>query len=185
MLKVEDAPIELDRLEPRQVFGGDDGHEADQAPGEQDAERAAGDADDQALGDQLAREAAPRRAERGADGHFAFAGAAAREQQVRDVGAGDEEDERDAGHQDHERGLELGRSSRRRRSGRGRRRAALAEQQVGDERARHAARGGGAFGMACSGVTPGRRRPSAIITRMFGCLGSVLGFGITYGIQNK
>ena len=55
-----------------------------------------------AFGQQLAHDAAPAGAERGADGDFASTGGAAREQQVRDVAARDQQHESDGAQQDEQ-----------------------------------------------------------------------------------
>ena len=58
-------------------------------------QRPAGERQDQALGEQLPDDLAPRGAERGAHGQFAAPAGGAHEQQVGDVGAGDEQHEAD------------------------------------------------------------------------------------------
>src|SRR5204863_6276860 len=57
------------------------------------AARSAEQREDQALGEHLAEETSAAGADGGADGQLALAVGAASERQVRDVGAGEEEDE--------------------------------------------------------------------------------------------
>ena len=59
--------------------------------GQRDAERAAGEGENKAFGEQLANDAGASRSESLADGEFAGARGGAGEQQVGDVGAGDEQ----------------------------------------------------------------------------------------------
>ncbi len=66
----------------------------------------ADDRQQRALDQQLADDAPARRAQRDADGHFARAAGRSREQQVRDVGAGDQEYEADRAHQRQEHQLD-------------------------------------------------------------------------------
>ena len=54
--------------------------------------------EEQALGQELADEAAARRAERQPDRHLVTPGRRARQQQVRDVGAGDQQHQADHRH---------------------------------------------------------------------------------------
>ena len=58
------------------------------------ADHAGGQRQEQALGEQLSNQPPPARAERHADGHLALPRARARQHQVRDVGAGDEQEQR-------------------------------------------------------------------------------------------
>ena len=75
----------------------------DHRPGAQDAERRAGAAEQQAFGEQRAAQRAGAGAERGTDGEFVFAPDRARENQIGDVRAGDDEDQHRRGqqHQQH------------------------------------------------------------------------------------
>lgn len=63
--------------------------------GEKDSERAAGQAEEKTLGDELAEETAARGAERGANRDFADTGGSFDEEEVADIGAGDEEKQGD------------------------------------------------------------------------------------------
>ena len=74
------------------------------APGcQQDAERAAGRGQQKAFRQQLACETHPAGAQREADGDLLLAAGGARQQEVRDVGAGDQQDQAHDGHEDVER----------------------------------------------------------------------------------
>ena len=76
--------------------------------GDDDAGDAAECGEDEAFGEELPDDAPPRGAEGGADGHLGAAGHAANEQQIGDVGAGDEQDESgDPGEQMQVRGVPL------------------------------------------------------------------------------
>ena len=89
-------PRNTGRLEPDQ--------HVDAPDRQQQPETAADDAEDDAFGEELADEAAAGGAERAAHRHLAFARRRAREQQVGDVGAGDQQDEAD-GAEKHQHGL--------------------------------------------------------------------------------
>ena len=71
--------------------------------GEHQSRGAAKQRDDQALGEQLAQQPRTAGAERGANRQLAVARRRARQQQVRDIRARDEQDERDGAEQDEER----------------------------------------------------------------------------------
>ena len=103
----EHPPVEADGLQPREILGRDHRQQTDERPREEETEQAARDREHQALDDELLREPAQRRAERGAHGHLALTRVSAREQQVRDVRAGHEEHQRHAGHQQKERGTDV------------------------------------------------------------------------------
>ena len=76
---------------------------AQRALGEQQAGGAAGEAEHQRFDEQLLQHAAAPGAERGADRDLLAAAERAREQQVADVGAGDQQHEADGGEQHHQR----------------------------------------------------------------------------------
>ena len=94
----DDAPVEADEravLADAREAGGVDRRAARGCPAQpsDQAEHAAGQRQHDALGEQLADDAAARAADRGADRDLAPASGRAHEQQVGDVGAGDEQDE--------------------------------------------------------------------------------------------
>src|SRR4029453_10771767 len=100
----EDRPVDLDLLRAgreagrelhERVAGEDAPHEPEPAPEE---------GEERALGEELPEEAAASRPQRGTEAELAPAVGEAREREVRDVGAGDEEDERDRAQEDEERG---------------------------------------------------------------------------------
>ncbi len=72
-----------------------------------DAEGSAAQRKHDALGEELSDEAPPSSAERGADGHFAFARRTARERQVRQVCAGDQQQHADSDEQHVQGALQL------------------------------------------------------------------------------
>jgi hypothetical protein len=91
---------------------GDRAQDVDAPRGQQRPEGAGDHRQDEALEHELADDAAAAGAERGAHGDLVAARGAAREQQVGDVGAGDEEDEHDRDHEHdqrraHRRGVRL------------------------------------------------------------------------------
>ena len=92
-----DVVLRHEPVEPRQAGVGDAGAEETAAGGEE-----------QALGEKLAHEPAPARAERGAHGDLALAHGAAREGEVREVGAGDQHEQADRAHEQVQRLFHLG-----------------------------------------------------------------------------
>ena len=78
---------------PREIRGREQREEAQQPDGQQQAERAADHGEQQRLGDELSEQPAAAGAERRAHRHLPLPGDRAREQQVGDVGAGDEQHE--------------------------------------------------------------------------------------------
>ena len=82
------------------VVGQNRGDEVERPAGDEHAGRAAEHREQARLDEQLRDELQPARAERQADRHLVGAPGGAREEQVGDVGAGDEEDER--GHAEEE-----------------------------------------------------------------------------------
>ena len=80
----------------------------DQRLRDEHAERCAGAAEQKAFGQQHAAQRSSACAERRADREFAFAANRARENQVRNIGAGDDEDEAGSREQDEENGSRAG-----------------------------------------------------------------------------
>ena len=87
----QDAAIDVDGVEPRDLHRADADQRVDAPERDHGAGRAAGRGQRQAFNQQLAHDADPARAERGADRHLAAARGAARQQQVGDVGARDQQ----------------------------------------------------------------------------------------------
>ena len=78
-------------------------HDGGDSPiGEYDTGEPAGEREQQRLGQALPDEMRPAGADGGADGHFARAGRATRQQQPRDVRTGNQEDEADGAEQDEQ-----------------------------------------------------------------------------------
>jgi hypothetical protein len=135
----QNAAVEPDLFEPWQGVRRQCGERFGDAPRKEQAECPAAQRQHQALGEELSGQPAPARAERGTDGQLALPGDAPGQEQVGDVGAGDEQDEAD-GHREHEEGRT---DARRRRLGERPHvhldRFPLAEQQVRRHGARHRA----------------------------------------------
>src|SRR5207253_929146 len=74
---------------------------------ERDAERAAGERQEGALGEELPYHSPAAGAERHADGNLALPRGGAREHEVADVGGGDQEHERDRAPEDEQRRLRV------------------------------------------------------------------------------
>ncbi len=79
----------------------------EQGPGQGDAEHAAHGGERDAFGEQSAEEALARGAKGGADGDFFLARGGASHQEVRDIGAGDEQDETDGAEKQPEGGTHV------------------------------------------------------------------------------
>jgi hypothetical protein len=94
--------VEADRIQPRQVRGGQEDEEAKQPIRDPQAEDATREPEGHALEEQLARDPAPVRPQGHAHGQLLLAALHAHEQQVRDVRAGDEQHEDDRAHEDPE-----------------------------------------------------------------------------------
>src|SRR5262249_46971150 len=92
----EDAPVrrEVDTA-LHQELGAEGPERACTEGTQQQSERAAGGGDHEALGEQLADEASAFGAERGADAGLADAARDARELQMREIGARDQQDQSD------------------------------------------------------------------------------------------
>ena len=103
----QDARIEGDFAGARKSFGqsGDDGFGA--VNSEQQTERAADASEKQAFGEELAKHAKATGTEGDADGEFAGSAHGAGEKKIRDVGAGNEEQEADRGEKNDEQGLDV------------------------------------------------------------------------------
>ena len=95
-------------LKARQVLRAERQQQPDADPREPDAGDGAGAGEHQALGEQLAHEARPRAPERRPHRQLALARGRADEQQVRDVGARDEQHERHRPHERQDRGPDVG-----------------------------------------------------------------------------
>ena len=100
--EAEGEKVEVDLLAARQVR--QQRSERVEAPGrERDADRAAGERQEGALGEELPHHAPAAGAERDADGDLALPRGGAREHEVADVGSGDQEHERDRAPEDEQR----------------------------------------------------------------------------------
>ena len=86
-------------------LGGGEG--AQGGVGEARAEGSAGEGEDQAFEQKFAGDAAPAGAEGGADGEFLAAAVGAHEEEVGDVGAGNQQDHADGAHEDPEGGADV------------------------------------------------------------------------------
>ncbi len=99
----EHGRVDVDGLQSRQARRADL-HEGVDAPDrDQQAERAAGRREQHALGQELPHQARAAGAQRAANGNLPLPDRRAREQQVRDVGAGDQQHEADRGEQRQQR----------------------------------------------------------------------------------
>ena len=94
-----DPEIEPDLGDARQVRGPDRDERLDQSSCDHDAQRSAEHAEDRGLDDELGHDARPGRTEGGAHRELAPAGGAAHQEQVGDVGAGDEQHQPDRSQQ--------------------------------------------------------------------------------------
>ncbi len=99
----QDGAVDPHGLEPRQVCGAQPIQDTRARPGREQPDDAAGHRKDRALGGELAKNAHPRGAERAAQGNLALAAGRASEQQVCDVGAGDQQQEADGDEEHHQR----------------------------------------------------------------------------------
>ena len=98
----EDRPADVDGIGARHRLSGDRLEQPDDAGGEARAERGAGEREDEAFGQRLAEQPPSARAERRAHRVLRVPLQPARQEQARDVGAGDEEDERHRSEQRHQ-----------------------------------------------------------------------------------
>ena len=99
----EDDAVEPDLVQPRHRDRHQRGHGAKHGGGRRQPQRAAAQAQQDALGEELTHDPAPAGPQRSADRELAPAGHPAREQQSRDVDAGDEQHEQGGPGQRHER----------------------------------------------------------------------------------
>ena len=129
-----------------------------QPPREHQAERAARDREDRVLGEQLARDPRAAAADRRPDGELALAREAAREQEIGDVRARDDQHQRDGDGQDRQRRPRRSGDVVRQRAGVHDHRAALAEEELGQPVPGRGPRGRRAFGL---GLGQASRRASA------------------------
>ena len=96
----EHAPVNHDRLKSGEISGRGGEQRAQAEPSDQRSGRAAEHRDQQAFGEQLPHQATAPCADRGAQRHLALAGGTARDQQVRHIGAGNQEHTGDGAQQD-------------------------------------------------------------------------------------
>ena len=99
----DDRPVEADRRERRKARRVERDERAQRGRRHHQAEGRATERQHHALGDQLPDQPGGSRADRRPQGQFAQPRVAADEQQVRDVRAGDQQQERDGSHQDPQR----------------------------------------------------------------------------------
>ena len=100
----QEPDIHPDIADARKVGGGKGRHRDGHDPSGAEPECTAQQRDHQALGQELPREATPTGAERGTDGELAGPPALSGEQQVRNVGACDQEHQADTDSEHHQRG---------------------------------------------------------------------------------
>ena len=91
----ERGGIGADVVEQRNADRFQAGERARSGEGEDESEQRAAAGEHQALGQHLADQAAPSRAQRHADGDFLLAGGGARQQQIREIRADDQHDHAD------------------------------------------------------------------------------------------
>ena len=87
----EDAEIEADFIQTRQVGRAEGADQPNAVQGEQRANHARDGGEHDAFGEQLPHDPSGTRSKRRANGHLARASGAARQREARDVGSGDEE----------------------------------------------------------------------------------------------
>ena len=102
--EAQDRRVDRDVVDPRDAAGAQRPNRPDREVGEQQAERASGQRQDQALTQHLKHQTPASRAERGADGDFLGAHRRADQQQVGHVRAGDQDQDADGRHQRQEGG---------------------------------------------------------------------------------
>ena len=86
----ENGAVDLDFLQTGDVAGVDGSYDVESPLGDEETGGAAHDGEEKALGEQLADDAQAAGAQGGTDGDFFFARGGAGEQEVGDVGAGDQ-----------------------------------------------------------------------------------------------
>jgi hypothetical protein len=92
--EAEDGAVDADAVDARKVRGLERHEQANASQRDEQPERCPRERDDTALDEELTHDADPRGAECGAHGELAFARRGAGEEEIRDVRAGDEQDER-------------------------------------------------------------------------------------------
>ena len=100
--KEQHASVEMDLLGARQGVGQHLERRLSAPSGQEQTEAAAGEGEQEALGEKLPDHASLARAQRRADGEFAGATGGARQQQIRHVHAGNEENKTHGGQQNQE-----------------------------------------------------------------------------------
>ena len=100
----EDHAVDRDRVQPRQTRRAQLHQRIDTPHGNEQSGRAAHGPEHHALREQLADDARAAGAERAPNGNLALADRRSREQQVGDVGTGDQQHEADRGEQRQQRG---------------------------------------------------------------------------------
>ena len=167
----EEADVDANLLEAREIRGREHGHGGGQRDADDDAERAAEERDDEAFGEELTHQAAASRAERGAHRQLAAARAAAREEQIGEVGARDQQHQRDARGQHHQRRPHSHRHLFHERADAHFDRTALAEDQLRQRADRQPRATAVPSASACAAVTPGARRAIALVKSITLALG--------------
>src|SRR5262249_39071220 len=94
--ETEDPEVEAGALNDCQVWRNESHESLESEDGKNDAEQSAGERQEKALGEQLANELPWAGAKRRAQTDFAFAGSVADQEEVNDIGAGDEQHEADS-----------------------------------------------------------------------------------------
>ena len=96
----EDGAVDVHLAEARDGLGADRFHEVDRPDREENADARADNREHNAFRQGLAQQSPATGTDRDANRHLAFAGGGAGEHHGREIGAGDEEDERDRAEQD-------------------------------------------------------------------------------------
>ena len=99
--------VDCDILKARNVAGVHGTYDVKAEFGDGEAGGAAEDGQQNAFGEQLPHQPLPSGAQSGADGDFLLAAGGAREQKVRDVGAGDQQHQRHRAHQHKQRAADV------------------------------------------------------------------------------
>ena len=105
--KNEDNGIDSDFGQTRQSRGSFGGQDSNGSVGQPQAQNPAHDSQSQALHQHFARDSSPPGAERGPDREFLLAALGANQQQIRDVRAGDEQNQPDGSHQHPQHGADV------------------------------------------------------------------------------
>ena len=139
--KAQNPHVEPDVVEPWKLLGSPGRNGADQHPAEHHAKHPTKETDGQAFRQELSRQPAPPRAERRTDRELAASRHATRQQQVRHVCAGDEQNQPDCGHQYQHRRTNAPGHFLRESPHAHFNRPALPEEKLGGHRPRHTSRG--------------------------------------------